>query len=205
MPRARRRSLRGDPRADARRSSPITSRRSRRRASSFASGAGARGGPHRHRDRAQPALALGDIQLTRRRPSGRCRQDHELQGDDAERRAQPRARARLHERVVDAQVRSHLRVRVPAAQPHGEAGLPAVHCAKPRPDASERSRSSTSRRATCSARSTSSPSRGRRRRGGSTRTTRSTSSRLRFGALEDGAMVFSSPTPAVEADARAAG
>ncbi len=28
---------------------------------------------------------------------------------------------------------------------------------------------------------------------------------LRFGALEDGAMVFSSPTPAIEADARAAG
>jgi hypothetical protein len=28
---------------------------------------------------------------------------------------------------------------------------------------------------------------------------------LRFGALEDGAMVFSSPPPAVEAEARAAG
>jgi monooxygenase len=45
--------------------------------------------------------------------------DHGLQGHDVQRRAQPRHRHRLHQRVVDAQVRPHLRVRLPPAQPHG--------------------------------------------------------------------------------------
>ena len=54
-----------------------------------------------------------------------------------------------------------LRVRLPAAQPHGRARLRAVHAAQPRPLGRRASRSSTSPPATCSARSTSSPSRAR--------------------------------------------
>jgi hypothetical protein len=40
---------------------------------------------------------------------------------------------RLHQRLVDAQVRSDLRVRLPAAQPHGRARIRAVHAGEPRP------------------------------------------------------------------------
>jgi monooxygenase len=46
----------------------------------------------------------------------------ELQGRDAVGRAQPRGRARLHQRVVDAQGRAGLPVHLPRAQPHGKGG-----------------------------------------------------------------------------------
>ena len=42
-----------------------------------------------------------------------------LQGDDAQRRPQLRLHARLHQRLLDAEGRPHLRIRLPPAQPHG--------------------------------------------------------------------------------------
>ena len=54
------------------------------------------------------------------------------------------------------------RVRLPAAEPHGRARLPQLHAARARPLDCRRSRSSTSRPATCSARSTCSRGRGSR-------------------------------------------
>ena len=123
VPRARRRSVRGDPRRprlgrhrphrDVHRGRASGSRRAQSsRPTSIVTATGLN------------LLPLGGIEITvdgqRRRASG----DPDLQGDDAQRRAEPRVRARLHERVVDAQVRADLRVRLPAAQPHGRARLP---------------------------------------------------------------------------------
>ena len=137
-------------------------------------GQAARSGPHRHRDRPQSAAArrrAGE----RRRPRRRAGADAELQGHDVQRRAESRVLVRLHERVVDAEVRPDVRVRLPPAEPHGEARLPAVHAAQRRSVSGRRSRGSISRPATCSARSTLCRSRARSCRGSCTRTTRSTS------------------------------
>ena len=68
-------------------------------------------------------LALGGMRDRRRRPRGRAARDDELQGHDAQRRAEHGVRHRLHQRLVDAQVRPDLRVRLPAAEPHGRARL----------------------------------------------------------------------------------
>ena len=85
-----------------------------------------RGRPDRHRDRAELASPRRHDARRRRREHRPPRADG-LQGHDARRRAQLRDGARLHECLVDAQVRPHLRVRLPAAQPHGRARLPPVH------------------------------------------------------------------------------
>ena len=69
-------------------------------------------------------------------------------------------------------------------------------------DCSTNSRCSIFRPGTCSARSRSFRSRVRKRRGGSTRTTCSTSSTLGYGAIDDGVMEFSSPTPGAGASRR---
>ena len=45
-----------------------------------------------------------------------------------ERRAQLRLHPRLHQRLLDAEGRPHLRVRLPPAQPHGRARLPHSAC-----------------------------------------------------------------------------
>ena len=78
-------------------------------------GRGARSRHHRDRD------GPGAEAARRRRSSSvdgkrdRSRQDDDLQGHDVQRRAESRRRVRLHQRVVDAEGRSHLRVRLPAA------------------------------------------------------------------------------------------
>jgi monooxygenase len=59
----------------------------------------------------------------------------QLQGNDVQRRAQPGLVVRLHQRLVDAEERPDLRVRLPVAQPHGETRLAAVHAAQQRPRA----------------------------------------------------------------------
>ena len=80
-------------------------------------GTRARGG--RHRDRHRPGTPL-----SRRHGADGGRRDGQpgdpphLQGHDDRGRAQPGDRHRLHQCVVDAQVRPHLPVRVPPAQPH---------------------------------------------------------------------------------------
>ena len=62
-----------------------------------------------------------------RRRGGPLPETMSLQGHDAQRRPELGDRDRLHERLVDAQVRPHVRVRVPAAQPHGRARLRRLH------------------------------------------------------------------------------
>ena len=178
VPGPRRRPVQGDPRRAAPRSSPTTIETFTETGIQLASGA------ELDADVIVTAtglnlLALGGMRAAPSTASDdRAARDDGLQGHDAQRRPEPRVRARLHERLVDAQVRPDLRVRVPAAQAHGRARLRAVHArATTTRSVDPRSRSSTSPPATCCARSTSSRSRGRRRRGGCTRTTRATSSR----------------------------
>ena len=60
-------------------------------------------------------------------------ESHGLQGPDAQRRPELRVRRRLHERVLDAEGRPRLRVRLPAAGLHGRARLPAGDARQRRP------------------------------------------------------------------------
>ena len=73
---------------------------------------------HRHGDRPQPRRARRDA-VRRRRRAGRFRADLDLQGHDVFRRAEPGLHVRLHQRLVDAARGPHLRIRLPAHQPHG--------------------------------------------------------------------------------------
>ncbi len=70
--------------------------------------------------------------LRGRRHSCRFLEDVDLQGLRLLRRAEPRLVVRVHQRVVDPARRPDLRVRVPAAQPHGGDGDGAVHAAPAR-------------------------------------------------------------------------
>src|SRR5581483_238038 len=54
------------------------------------------------------------------------------------RRAQPCLGVRLHQRLVDAEGRSRLRICLPALEPDGAQGLSAVHAAQCRSDAPRR-------------------------------------------------------------------
>ncbi len=114
----------------------------------------------RHRDRPQPAAARRHVDSGRRQ-GGRPLQDGRLQGDDVQRRPQHGADDRLHQRLLDAQGRPRRPLPRAAAQPHGRQRLRQSRAG----DASTRrgrpSRSSTSDRATCCARSTSSRARAR--------------------------------------------
>ena len=122
-------------------------------------------------------LPLGGMQLAVDGQRRRAPRDHGLQGHDAQRRAEPGRRDRLHQRLVDAEVRPDLRVRLPAAQPHGRARPPrSARRSNRDPSRRRRSRSSTSPPATSARARPASRSRARRRPGGCTRTTRSTSS-----------------------------
>ncbi len=60
------------------------------------------------------------------------RKDARLQGDDVQRRAEFRVVLRVHERVLDVEVRSHVRVRLQAPQSDAAARLPAMHAARRR-------------------------------------------------------------------------
>ncbi len=62
---------------------------------------------------------LGGDGGERRRRARRSGRDGRLQGDDAERRAERGDGARLHERLLDAQVRPLHGVRLPPPEPHG--------------------------------------------------------------------------------------
>ena len=64
----------------------------------------------------------------RRRQGDRAGAADELQGHDVFGRPEPCHRDRLHQRLVDAEMRSHLRICLPPAQPHGQARLPAAAC-----------------------------------------------------------------------------
>ena len=66
-----------------------------------------------------------------RREGQRARPAH-LQGDDARRRAEHGPGHRLHERVVDAEVRPHLRLRHQAGQPPARDGPAPVHAGEQR-------------------------------------------------------------------------
>ncbi len=90
---------------------------------------------------------------------------------------EPGLGVRLHQRVLDAEMRSDLRICLPPDQLHGPARLQAVHAAQSSIPSSPNCRRWISPPATCSARSRRCRSRARSGRGGCTRTTRSTSSR----------------------------
>ena len=130
-------------------------RRASPSAASSSSPAAPRRRHHRHRHGAAAAGARRR-RADRRRCRGRAGADARLQGDDAERRAQPRVRDRLHQRVVDAQSGPRL-PRIYAVCSHTwtrAATTAAWRTTTIR--ASPRGRCSTSPRATCSGRSTSS-------------------------------------------------
>ena len=65
----------------------------------------------------------------RRRPHGRFRANAELQGHDVFGHSEHGLGVRLHQRVVDAEMRSDLRICLPADQLHGPQRLQAVHAA----------------------------------------------------------------------------
>ena len=124
-----------------RRSSPTGSRRSPRTGLRLASGA------ELEADIIVTATGLNLLVMGGMRSRSTARtstsRDGRLQGHDVQRRPEPRDRARLHERVVDAEVRPDLRVRVPPHQPHGRARLRPVHAAAARTRRWRSSRSST--------------------------------------------------------------
>ena len=136
----------------------------------------ARGRPRRHRHRAEPAAARRHRARGRRRARSSCSETVGYKGMMLSGVPELRVRARLHERLVDAQVRPHLRVRLPAAQPHGRARLRALRRrARRDPSVPTRAVHRLQRPATCCARSTQLPEAGLdARRGGCTRTTSAT-------------------------------
>ena len=152
---------------------------------------GARGRHRRHRHRAEPALPRRHGRSSSTGATVDLPETRGLQGHDAQRRPEPRLRARLHERVVDAEVRPR-----PASTSAGcsttwtSTATPRARRARPGPDV-ERSRSSTSRRATCCARSTSSRSRASKAPWRLHQNYARDLLMLHYGSLEDGAMEFS--------------
>ena len=92
----------------------------------LASGRRARSRRDRHRHRAERPDA-GRHEDRGRRPGARSPQGGELQGHDVRRRAEPGVCTRLHQRLVDAQVRPRRRARLQAAGPHGRARLRPMH------------------------------------------------------------------------------
>ena len=162
MPGARRRPLRGDQRRQRVGRHRPHRDASPRRASSCAAGA------ELEADIIVTATGLNcccsaACELAVDGDDGRPPRDDGLQGHDAQRRAEPGASRRLHERLVDAEGRPHRRVRLPAAQPHGRQRLPRRARRRPTTRRRRRSRSSTSTPATCCARSTTFPKQGSKR------------------------------------------
>ena len=178
--------------AAAPRSSPTRSRRSPRPGIALASG------DELEADLIVTATGLklvpfGGVRLDRRRQRRRAGRGARLPRDADQRRAEHGLRVRLHEPVVDARVRPHLRAGLPPAPATWTAT--ATRSAR-RATAIPRSppcRSPISPPATCCARSTSSPSRARATRGGASRTTRSTSATMRRAPIDDPALEFAGP------------
>ena len=198
LPGPRRRPLQGRSPTAAPRSSPTASTRFTRAGSSSSPGAGSTptsSSPRPASTCSSSAACEIDVDGERARPAAAAH----LQGDDAERRPQPRLHDRLHQRLLDAEGRPRRRIRLPPAQPHGRRA--ATTSARPDvddPSRRPRSRCSTSTPATSCARSPSCRSRARRSRGSCARTTRSTCGRCATAPVDDGTMVFSNPAPAVQ-------
>ena len=199
LPRARRRPVRGDARAGARRSSPTRSRRSPSAGCGSRSGRRARGRRRRHRDRAEPAARSAACELVVDGREVELPETVGYKGMMLSGVPEPRDRARLHERLVDAEVRPDLRVRLPAAQPHGRARLRVVHAARPDADAADAAVPRPQVRATCCARSTSSRKQGVEAPWRLHQNYARDLLLLHHGALEDGAMEFSGAPGAVPA------
>ena len=77
-------------------------------------------------------LFLGGIALTVDGEAVDPAAPPDLQGDDARGRPEHGHRHRVHQRLVDAQVRSHVRLRLPPAEPHARTRPDAVRAAQPR-------------------------------------------------------------------------
>ena len=78
-------------------------------------------------------LFIGGIEAVGRRRGRRPAEQAHLQGHDARGRAEPRPGRRLHERLVDAEVRPHVRLRRPACSTTcTTTGPAAVHAGQPR-------------------------------------------------------------------------
>jgi monooxygenase len=142
-------------------------------------------------------LMSGLATRSRRRARGSV-EDDGLQRDDVQRCSEPRVRLRLHERVLDVEVRPHGRVRLPAPEPHGPAWLRAVH-----PRANDPSRrmnpSSTSPPATLSALHTL-PRQGSKTPWRLHQNYVRDLSMLRYGRVDDGTMEFKAAPNGSRAD-----
>ena len=192
LPGARRRPVRGDRERRARRSSTDRIETFTENGLELASGDGAARPTSIVTATGLNLLLLGGMAIAVDGRDDRPLGDRRLQGHDVQRRAEPGARARLHERLVDAQVRpgrastsagcstTWTRTATASARrarPTRRSPTRAVH----RPQV--RLRAALDRRV---------PEAGRAaRRGGCTRTTRATSCMLRRGALEDEGIEFS--------------
>ena len=84
-------------------------------------GRGARGRHHRHRDRPATSSRWAASSSSVDGAPVDVAEHHDLQGADAQRRAQLRLHDRLHQRLLDAEGRPGRRLRLPAARPHGRA------------------------------------------------------------------------------------
>ena len=83
---------------------------------------------YRHCDRSQDATPRRHLGPCRRQ-AGQIFRHHEFQRCHVQRRAEPRRRVRLHQRVVDAEVRSHLCLCQPSHQLYGPTRLCELHAA----------------------------------------------------------------------------
>ena len=102
-----------------------------------------------------------------------------------QRRAEPRLGVRLHQRLLDAEGRPDLRIRLPPAQSHGPRRLAPVHAAQQRSRPARGALGRLLLRLHPARAGTVCPSRAPSGRGSSTRTTRSTCLSLRFGSVRD--------------------
>ncbi len=128
VPRSRRRSVPGDPQRTrlGRHRSHRSLHEKRRRVERRRGDRGRSGG---HRDRPRSAAARRRSTERRRRRS-RSREDDDLQRRHVQRRPQSRVGVRLHQRLLDAEGRFDLPIRLPPAEPYGRAGLSPVHAAQ---------------------------------------------------------------------------
>ena len=120
----------------------------------------ARGRRHRHRHRARAAVPRRHRRCPSTARRSTCPSRLTYKGMMLEGVPEPGARLRLHERVVDAEGRPHLRLRLPAAQPPARPRLRQCTPLQPRRGRSPPGRCSACRRATSSARSTGCPKQG---------------------------------------------
>ena len=122
VPGAQRRSVQDHPHGQGRRRHRHHRRASPRPGIKLASGEELRRRHHRHRNGFEPAAVRRRDDHAQRRADRPERHDG-LQGHDADRHAEHGVHHRLHQRVVDAEGRPGLRVRLPRAELHGRQRL----------------------------------------------------------------------------------